>query len=276
MIRWKGTAPLHAALAACLALSGCRDSTGFDVDGLRIYGLDGGNNLVEFGTRSPDRVRRRPITGLQEGETLVGLDFRPADGRLLGVGSSSRVYFIDTDLSAATAVAGPFVPELGGEAFGVSFDPVSDRIRVHGSEGQNLRLDPAGSVAAVDAPLTYAPGDPGAITTPRITGSAHTPAIPTRLFGIDSNRDALVVLPSADAGVALTVGPLGMNTSDDVGFEITDSREGQIAFVVLSEGRVSRLYQITLANGELELVGRIATRTAIRSIAIEPGQNKRP
>lgn len=273
MIRWKGTAPLFAA---CLALAGCRDATGFDVDGLRIYGLDGGNNLVEFGTRSPDRVRRRPITGLQEGEILVGLDFRPADDRLLGVGSSSRVYFIDTDLSAATAVAGPFVPPLGGEAFGVSIDPVSDRIRVHGSEGQNLRLAPAGSVAAVDPPLAYAPGDPGAITTPRITGSAHTIGSPTTLFGIDSNRDALVAIPSADAGVALTVGPLEMNTSDDVGFEIADSREGEIAFVVLSVGRVSRLYQIALSSGKLKPVGRIATRTPIRSIAIKAGQTARP
>ncbi|MBD0321238.1 MAG: DUF4394 domain-containing protein [Gemmatimonadetes bacterium] len=276
MIRWKGSAPLRAALAASLALAGCGDATGFDVDGLRIYGLDGGNNLVEFGSRSPDRVRRRPITGLQEGEILVGLDFRAADDRLLGVGSSSRLYFIDTDLSAATAVAGPFVPSLGGEAFGVSFNPVSDRMRVHGSEGQNLRLDPVGSVAAVDPPLTYAPGDPGAITTPRITGSAHTIGNPTTLYGIDSNRDALVVIPSADAGVALTVGPLGMNTSDDVGFEITDSREGEIAFVVLSEGRVSRLYRITLSTGEPKLVGRIATRTPIRSIAIKAHQTDRP
>lgn len=273
MIRWKGTAPL---IAACLALAGCRDATGFDVDGLRIYGLDGGNNLVEFGTRSPDRVRRRPITGLQEGEILVGLDFRPADDRLLGVGSSSRVYFIDTNLSAATAVAGPFVPPLGGEAFGVSIDPVSDRIRVHGSEGQNLRLSPAGAVAAVDPPLAYAPGDPGAITAPRITGSAHTIGSPTTLFGIDSNRDVLVVLPSADVGVARTVGPLEMNTSDDVGFEITGSRDGEIAFVVLSEGRVSRLYKITLTSGKLEPVGRIATRTPIRSIAIQAGQTARP
>jgi hypothetical protein len=70
--------------------------------------------------------------------------------------------------------------------------------------------------------------------------------------------------------------PLGLNSSDDVGFDIVDTREGQIAFAVLSEGRVSRLYRIDLATGTPTLIGRLATRTPIRSIAIEPGQDGRP
>lgn len=269
MIRWKAT------LSALLLVAACKSSTAFDVDGVRIYGLDGANNLVEFGSRSEDEVRRREIDGLQPGEVLVGLDYRP-DERLYGVGNTSRLYFIDTDDATATPVAGPFVPALEGEAFGTDFHPGADRLRVLGSGGQNLRLDPAGTVSATDPRLAYAPGDPGAITTPRIAGTAYTTGSPTLLYGIDSNRDVLVTFPSPDAGVVRTVGPLGLNTSDDVGFDIVVTRNGPIAYAVLSEGRVSRLYRIDLATGTPTLIGRLATRTPIRSIAVAPGQTEKP
>ncbi|HEX8453660.1 MAG TPA: DUF4394 domain-containing protein [Longimicrobium sp.] len=272
MIRWKAT------LCALLLVTACKSSTEFDVDGVRIYGLDGANNLVEFGSRSADAVRRREISGLQPGEVLVGIDYRAGNANLYGVGNTSRLYVIDARDGevVATPVAGPFVPALEGEAFGTDFHPGADRLRVHGSGGQNLRLDPAGTVSATDPPLTYAPGDPGAITTPRIAGTAYTTGTPTLLYGIDSNRDVLVTFPNSDAGVAKTVGPLGLNTSDDVGFDIVVTREGPIAFAVLSETRVSRLYRIDLATGTPTLIGRLATRTPIRSIAVPPGQTARP
>ena len=276
MIRWKAT------LCALLLVTACKSSTEFDVDGVRIYGLDGANNLVEFGSRSEDAVRRREITGLQPGEILVGIDYRAGSPNLYAVGNTSRLYIIETgdegddDDVIARPVAGPFVPALEGEAFGTDFHPGADRLRVHGSGGQNLRLDPAGTVSATDPPLAYAPGDPGAITTPRIAGTAYTTGAPTLLYGIDSNRDVLVTFPNPDAGVVRTVGPLGLNTSDDVGFDIVVTRDGPIAFAVLSEARVSRLYRIDLATGTPTLIGRLATRTPIRSIAVPPGQTERP
>ena len=273
MIRWKATL---GAACALLLVTACKSSTAFDVDGVRIYGLDGANNLVEFGSRSEDEVRRRPITGLQPGEILVGIDYRPGDARLFGVGTTSRLYFINTETTEATPVAGPFVPALEGEAFGTDFNPGADRLRVHGSGGQNLRLDPGGTVSAADPRLTYAPGDAGSFTTPRIAGTAYTTGSPTLLYGIDSNRDVLVAFPSPDAGIVRTVGPLGLNTSDDVGFDIVETQDGPIAFVVLSEGRESRLYRIDLATGTPALVGRLATRTPIRSIAVPLGQAEKP
>lgn len=287
MIRWK--APLRGALTACglLTMAACRSAT-FDVDGLRIYGLDARNNLVEFGTRSPDEVKRREIRGLQEGEVLVGIDFRPSEGMnadsVYGVGSTGRVYRVDTGSGQATPLGGGAV--LQGEAFGVDFNPAADRIRVHGSQGLNLRLDPnTGGLAGIDAPLAFVPGDPGAFSSPRVVGTAYTNstsgatgATPTALYGIDSNRDALVVLPSPNNGQVVTVGPLGVNSSDEAGFDIATLSTGneQVAFATLSEGRVTRLYRIDLATGAAKLVGRIASRTPIRSITIRQGQSAKP
>ena len=42
------------------------------------------NGALSFNTKS--------ITGLQTGESIVGLDIRPANGQLVGLGSTSRLY----------------------------------------------------------------------------------------------------------------------------------------------------------------------------------------
>jgi hypothetical protein len=60
--------------------------------------------------------------GLRPGEELVGIDFRPRDGRLYGVGSKDSgavLYRIDPETGVATAVA-PLGQRLGraGRAVG--------------------------------------------------------------------------------------------------------------------------------------------------------------
>jgi hypothetical protein len=269
-------APLLAALALLLTACG-DDATGssFDPQGRRIFGLDAGGSLVTFGSQNPDDTRRVSISGLQAGETLVGLDFRPADGRLYAVGSSSRIYMVDT-LSAAATVAGtaPFSPALAGGSFGFDFNPTVDRIRVHGSAGQNLRVHPVtGVVAAVDTALTYVAGDGGAGATPRIVGTAYTNSVngatTTVLFGIDSNRDVLVLVGAPNGGRMTTVGALGVNTSDDVGFDIAGPDATREAYVTLTEGNRSRLYTINLATGATTEIGRVGG-SPLRGIAVAP------
>src|SRR3981189_347401 len=45
------------------------------------------------------------VTGLQTDETLRGIDVRPATGELYGLGSTGRLYVIDTNTGAATLKA---------------------------------------------------------------------------------------------------------------------------------------------------------------------------
>src|SRR5207249_1823786 len=89
-----------------------------------------GSGLAQFDTGATGVVTSVPITGLQAGETIVGLDVRPATQQIYGVGSTSRLYTLDPLTGAATQVgtAGAFT--LNGTAFGVDFNPVPDRIRV--------------------------------------------------------------------------------------------------------------------------------------------------
>ncbi len=270
--------PLLAAAALALTLGACTDDptgSSFDPQGRRIFALDGAGNLVTFGSQNPGSVRSVALSGLQAGETLVGLDFRPSGG-LFAAGSSSRIYRVDTLTAAATAVgSAPFTPALAGTAFGFDFNPTVDRIRTHGSAGQNLRLHPdLGTVAAADTALTYAAGDPGAGTAPRIVGTAYTNSVAgattTQLFGIDSNRDVLVLVGAPNGGRMTTVGALGVNTGDDVGFDIFGADAAREVYATLTVGSRSELYTINLATGAATRVGQIGTSGTIRGIAVAP------
>ena len=58
--------------------------------------LTTGNQLVTFDTDTPGTASSPvAVTGLQSGESLVGIDFRPNGGQLYGLGNSAQLYTID-------------------------------------------------------------------------------------------------------------------------------------------------------------------------------------
>jgi hypothetical protein len=238
-------------------------------------------NLVTFDSATPGTILSSvAISGLETGETLLGIDRRPANGLLYGLGSTSRIYTIDTTTGLATAVNGtPFSLALTGTAFGFDFNPVADRIRVVSTDTTNFRLNPnSGMLAGTDTPLAYAAGDTGAGITPRIVGSAYTNDFSgttvTTLFGIDSNRDVLVMqggpdgTPSPNGGQLTTIGGgLGFNTSDEVGFDISGISGIAFASLTSPTGGASQLFTINLTNGDAELVGNIGSGLTLTGLA---------
>lgn len=231
----------------------------------QIVGLTIQNSLVTFDSASPGTVGGAVgITGLQPGESILGIDFRPATGVLYGLGSSSRLYTIDAQTGAATGVGGPFATPLSGSVFGFDFNPTVDRIRVTSNARQNLRLNPiTGAVAAVDGMLTYDALDPAAGATPRIVGSAYTNnfagAISTVLYNIDGALDLLVRQDPPNDGILKTVGALGLDTGVLVGFDIATSDGAGYAALDLAGSAQSGLYRIDLATGSALFAGLIAS-----------------
>jgi len=250
-----------------------------------LTGLTSTGNLVTFDSGTPGTIGSSvAISGLLSTETLLGIDRRPATGILYGLGSSSRLYTISTTTGLATAVgAGPFSPALSGTAFGFDFNPVPDRIRVTSTDTSNFRLNPNdGTVAGTDTVLSYVLGDSGAGLTPRVVGSAYTnnfngTAI-TTLFGIDSNRDVLVMqgglngVPSPNGGGLTTIGTgLGFNTSDLVGFDISGTTGIAFASLVAPTGGPAQLFTINLTTGAATLVGTIGTGLTLTGLAAGVG-----
>ena len=263
--------------AALVALAACGDDVLIDAEsayGRSVFGVDAANNLVVFGTENPGRVlRTTAIAGLQGGEQVVGLDFRPADGQLYAMTSASRLYVLDTLSARATVVTTLPLPALSGASFGFDFNPVADRIRVHSDTRQNLRLPPSlVGTAVVDTALAYQAGDPGAGAPITVVGSAYTNsaagATTTTLSVIDASRDALLRSPSPNGGTLSTVGGLNVSTSEAVGFDI-GVRDG-LALAALTDAGRSRLYRIDLTTGAATLVGTIGSGVTLRGLAIAP------
>src|SRR5207249_2241903 len=136
-----------------------------------LFALTTGNALLRFDSATPGTIlSTTAITGLPAGENLLGIDARPATGQLYALGSTSRLYTIDSTTGAAIQVGtSPFAAALSGTNFGFDVNPVPDRVRVVSDADQNLRLNPNdGTLAAVDGVLAYAAGDLNAAANPNI------------------------------------------------------------------------------------------------------------
>ena len=208
------------------------------------YAIDATNMLQIFNPSKPEPVSKA-ITGLQNGEGILGIDFRPLNGQLYALGSSSRIYTINLGTGAATQVGSSILstPLIGTE-FGFDFNPTVDRIRVVSDMGQNLRLNPIdGTVAAVDGII-----NPG---TPALSSAAYTDnfagATTTSLFVIDHNTDKLYLQSPPNAGTLVERGALGINITSSNGFDI--GSKSQIAYLVASVGSETKIYTVNTTNG---------------------------
>jgi uncharacterized protein DUF4394 len=239
------------------------------LQGRAIFGLTCANQLVLFGSGNPGTLTRQvSISGMPAGHAMQGIDFRPADGKLYGVGSDSRVYTIDTLSGAASPVGGAFVPAASGEHFGVAFSGAEDRLRLNGVESnQNQSLDPVtGSTASADPDLAYAVGDAHAGANPGVSASAYLEsAAGSTLYGIEANENTLVTVSPA-TGALTTVATFGFNVYLCSGLDIdTDGT----AYAALSTDNGSQLYTIDLTTAAATLLGDIAG-SPVHSIALRP------
>lgn len=261
-------------------------SPGNNFSGRTIFAIDNNNTLITFGALTPGtRVGLVNVNGLAAGETLVGIDFRPLDDQLYAVSSASRLYTLDVGTGLATPVGGGTFTSLNGTSFGVGFNPAVDRLRIHTNNEQNLRINQTANplVTIVDAPLAYAPGDVNAGQDPQIVGTAYTLSVrpaptATELFAIDAGRDVLTRLNAPNDGQLTTVGSLGFDTSQDVGFDIAGDTD--VGYVTLTPagaaGGPSRLYTVNLRSGQVTVVGQVGHPSPIRSIAVAPGAPPAP
>ncbi|MGH7516973.1 MAG: DUF4394 domain-containing protein [Gemmatimonadales bacterium] len=252
------------------------DTTGPVIQGRAVYTVDDQNNMTVSGGESPSRpARQMTVSGMAAGEALIGIDFNAMDRQLYGVTNASRIYAIDTISGQATLVgAGPFGGAVSGTYFGLDFNPAVNRLRMHGDVGTNLRLNQlTGVLAATDAALSFAAGDANAGATANIVGTAYTNnvagATSTVLFAIDSDIDVLVRLDNPNDGVMTTVGPLGVNTSDFVGFDIAADGTAYASLTASGAAR-STLYAVNTTTGAATAIGVLASGRAVVGLAVEP------
>lgn len=278
-------------IAAVLAgLSACGSDNDISVRPLTLgdtVALTSGNKLISFNRNQPNlRRTSATVTGIGAGETVVGVDFRPANGMLYGLtvdGSDvGRLYTIDVSTGAATlastlsadaADASAPYATLSGNNFGVDFNPVPDRLRVVSDSGQNLRINVTTGATITDGALTL-DNDPATGVTAAAYTDSFGATCRTTLFYLDTTANTLLSTSAPNNGVLTTVGALGVTASSDVSaFEISTSSAGtNSAFAAVTGASGSALYSVNTTTGAATLVAPISTVSGetVLGLAIAP------
>ena len=226
------------------------------------YATTATNMLVRFNPTNGTN-NSVALTGLATNESIVGIDFRPANGSLFAVSNQSRLFTVNTASGALTVVGTGLTPALSGTSFGFDFNPTVDRIRLVSNTGQNLRLHPdLGTVAAVDTNL-----NPG---TPFVTGAAYTNnfvgTTTTALFVIDSQTDALFRQDPPNNGTLVSIGSLGINVDADSGFDIGGNSGN--AFALLKVNNVTGIYSINTVTGAATKVADLNIQATAMAVGL--------
>ncbi|SHL01997.1 DUF4394 domain-containing protein [Hymenobacter psychrotolerans] len=258
--------------------------------GQLLYGVTTGNSLISFYSGTPGFINTSvAISGIAAGQTLVGTDFRPNTGQLIGLGydattagANSQLYVIEPATGVATAIAAAIRLELGGptDNIGFDFNPTVDRIRVVSTNRADYRLNPNnGALAATDGLLTYAATDPNAAATPRIGAVGYTNSYPgstsTTLYDIDEALSILAIQNPPNSGTLNTVGNnTGLTLSSSnalVDLDIYFDRSTSVnrAFLTANPGgqATSNLYSMDLGSGNPTLTGAIGLGVPVRDVS---------
>ncbi|HEX8832647.1 MAG TPA: DUF4394 domain-containing protein [Abditibacteriaceae bacterium] len=296
MVLKKGLGSLGLGLAGLLLVGGCGGSSigdGNQVGVRDVFAVNGQGSLVSFSRITPSFVSTiGNITGLQGGEKILGMDFRPANGLLYALGSTGRIYTINTTTGAASIVGnGPISVALNPTATGYGFDfnPAVDRIRITNSAGQNIRVNPNDGLVVdgnpdlggvqPDGNLSYDANDQNNNTQPQIVGSAYTNnvagATSTTLFNLDAGTNRLVrqgavppALPGPNSGTLFTInGATNVDITPNTSFDISSNGS---AFATTTTGQQTSLYSVNLTNGAFTLIGQLNSDSPINAIALSP------
>jgi hypothetical protein len=262
------------AVAGALALSAVAAPTSHAAH-QTVTGLTTGNQLVQFAVGTPGTL----INGTPKSITfpagatdtdLIGIDYRPRGGNLFAQASGGTIYVIEPNTAlagtvTATRVSVPAANPFTGSptAFGFDFNPVVDRIRtvnnanagtVGDTEYNNFRFNPNnGALAANDGDLRFAAADANAGDTPNVTGAAYTNnfdgTTSTTLYDIESGNDVLATQAPPNDGVLNTVGGLGVDTTENVGFDIEQGTGVAYAALQIAGDPESTFHRINLMTG---------------------------
>ncbi len=224
-----------------------------------------GKNLTTFSLTTGKRTKALgQAKGLVGDVRLIGIDERPADHKVYGVGDKGGVYVVNRGNGVVRKVSQLSVA-LDGTHFGVDFNPAADRLRIISDTGQNLRHDvsqPA-PTTAVDGALNYDGTTATGVTAAGYTNSDNDPSSGTTLFNLDMTRDQVVQQVPANSGNLLVSGAFGPRQGPVAGFDVVGTNSGTrtadntgFASIRPSSGGLATLYRVNLLSGKFTKVAQ--------------------
>lgn len=244
---------LTLAAASVLALTAAANAAS-------AIALVGDKTLVPFDTDTGIAGTPMDVTGVDK---LLGIDVRPGDMMLYGVGADGAVVTIDIATGAATAKSMLSEKLPDGVSASIDFNPVADRLRLVGSDGTNLRANVDDGMVTVDGKLNFDPADANASATSNVLAVAYTNSFgkpeATKMYDIDGALGLLQQTTPND-GVLASRGALGVR-GDTYAFDIASTADlvntaylvtaGAVHTVDLETGAATKLSDLSGIDGEV-------------------------
>ena len=262
----------------------------------RAYALSG-SNLISFSTAAPTVGSTTAITGIAAGETLVGIDFRPQNGMLYGLGvnatsNTATLYAISTLTGAASVVGGAIggislttdgvtpvdFPDPATTGYGFDFNPAADRVRVTTSNGLNFRINPntgravdgdnGGGAGSVTGFNPDGPINGGALGVDAVAYTNNNPnnGAVTTLYALDAASNKLFIqnppnFGTETAGQTVTLGGNTLDFTTIGGFDIQTGVNAPASSSPVPTGSASAILNVGGTTGlySINLVTGAAT-----------------
>ncbi len=249
-------------------------------EGIIFYAL-AGITLDKYSTSNPEMIiSSAMITGLQAGEMILGIDFRPKTGQLYALGSNSRVYIVNPTTGVATfafsfTTAAGMQVLLSGTSFGFDFNPQVDRLRIISNTGQNLRVVPDNATVGV-AGTTFVDGSinpqPASVNGVAYDNNiAGTPS--TELYALDVTTDIMYEVNPPNAGTLVEPLTVSLKLEGDGGFDIAPRNANvttDIGLALYEVNKKSTLFQIDVETGETRILAKYDKDIMYTALAISP------
>jgi len=238
---------LLAALTT-LALSGVSHAA-------TLVGLQGDQTLLTIDSDARRVTATVQVTDIR----LAGIDVRPADGMLYGLGVDGRIVTIDPQTGRITEKARITEALDPAVRYTVDFNPVADRMRVLGSNGVSLRINVDNGQTIVDGRLRYAEQDANRAATPRVVAGAYSNSFrgtqATTLYDLDAATQSFLRQVPPNDGILNTIGRVEIPMDGMVAFDIaSDGQGGNVGWIVAG----ATLLNIDISNGQTRSLGTIA------------------
>jgi hypothetical protein len=258
-------------IAAGLWLVGCQQARD-------AYVLTTTNTLVKFKTNDAGTIDSEvAISGLDSGDMLLQIDFRPSNKLLYGLTSAARIVTINTGSGVASYVGTtPFTTATLVLPV-MDINPVGNYMRVidyhpTGNTTFNGRINLDTGVLIQtdgDGTLSFKTGDTHEGEVPQLVALAHTNsnvnATQTTLYGLELNTQTLVTISTA--GVLTTVTGTSRGFTVNSGFDIVPDND--LSYVAVNDvGSNASFYGIALTAGTINNGKTIGGNRQIKSLAV--------
>src|SRR5262245_42185276 len=231
------TIPAAASSSPPLAAA---QTTGVIIPSTPIYALNSNNVIFVLWPGATSFTRLIRVT--QANGNLIGIDFRPADGKntaLYALTDTGTIYTINltpNGLGNVTKVSDLSPRFPSGVQSLMDFNPVANALRLIGSDRLNYAAVNSNgnlNVTAIQTALSYDPNDVNKGVAPHVSAGSYDTnfvgATATRFYAIDYDLDTLVTIQPATpggssatgGGVLQTLGPLVTPTGQRVNISST-------------------------------------------------------